>query len=119
MMELVVRSAKRDEPYPFALQRQIVATARELLADNISVTEAARRITGPATELGKAHDAPFVTFLGIDSETDVFPLGDVRDRWNPSALQKQDAERVRYEAMVRAPALEACREILRIFGAGE
>ena len=119
MTELGVRSAKRNEPYAFALQRQIVAAARELLAGSISVTEAARCITGPATELGKAHDPPFVTFLGIDSETDVFPLGDVRDRWNPSALQKQDAERARYEAVVRAPALEACREILRIFGAAE
>jgi hypothetical protein len=119
MRELVVRSAKRDEPYPFALQRQIVATAHELLAGSISVTEAARRITGLATELGKVHDPPFVTFLGIESETDVFPLGDVRDRWNPSALQKQDAGRMRYEAVVRATALEACREILRIFGAGE
>ncbi len=105
--------AERDEPYQLALQHQIAAAARELLSGSISITEAARRIMGPAYELGSALEEPFVTFLGIDSETDAFPLGAVRDHWNPEALQRQDAERGRYESSVRDRALKACRELLQ------
>jgi hypothetical protein len=105
--------AKREEPYRLALQQQITAAAQELLNGNISVTEAARRIIGPAYELGSAVEEPFATFLSIDSETDAFPLGTVRERWSQSGLQRQDAERAHYEAAVRERAMEACREILR------
>lgn len=105
--------AKPDEPYRLALQQQITAAARELLSGGISVTEAARRIIGPAYELGSALEEPFATFLGIDSETDAFPLGTVRERWSPGALQRQDAERARYETAIRDRALSACRELLR------
>jgi hypothetical protein len=105
--------AEPDVPYRLALQHQIVEAARELLGGNISVTEAARRIIGPAYELGSALEEPFATFLGIDSETDAFPLGAVRQRWSPDALQRQDAERACYETAIRDRALEACREILR------
>lgn len=112
-----VNRPKPDEPYRLALQQQITAAARELLTGSISITEAARRIIGPAYELGSAIEEPFATFLGIDSETDAFPLGTVRDLWSPSGLQRQDAERARYETKVRERALEACREILRRFEA--
>ena len=105
--------AKPDEPYRLALQQQITAAAQELLKGSISVTEAARRIIGPAYELGSATDEPFATFLSIDSETDAFPLGTVRERWSQSGLQRQDTERAQYELAVRDRALEACREILR------
>lgn len=108
-----MNQAKRDEPYRLALQQQITEAARELLSGNISITEATRRIMGPAYELGNAVEEPFATFLAIDSETDAFPLGNVRDLWSSSGLQRQDAERARYETAVRERALEACREILR------
>lgn len=105
--------AKPDEPYRLALQQQITAAARELLSGTISITEAARRIMGPAYELGSALEEPFATFLGIDSETDAFPLGTVREHWSPGALQRQDVERARYETAIRDRALGACRKILR------
>jgi|SRR5579862_8243238 len=105
--------AKPDEPYRLALEHQIAEAARDLLGGSVSVTEAARRIIGPAYELGSALEEPFKTFLGIDSETDAFPLGTVRERWSPGALQRQDADRERYETIVRDRALKACREILR------
>src|SRR5262249_11051365 len=90
--------AKPDDSYRLALQQQSAAAAQELLNGKISVTEAARRIIGPAYELGSAVEEPFATFLNIDSETDAFPLGTVRERWSQSGLQRQDAERAHYEA---------------------
>jgi len=112
-----MNQAKRDDLYRMALEHQVVDAARDLLGGRICVTEAARQITGPAHELGSALDEPFATFLGIDSETDAFPLGAVREHWSPTALQRQDAERARYEAAMRNCALEGCREILRRFDA--
>jgi hypothetical protein len=102
-----------DEPHRLELHQQVVATARDFLVGNISVTEAARRLVGLAHELGAAFEDPFLTFVGIDSETDTFPLGEVRNNWNPDALLKEDAEREFYEASVRERALEAAGEILQ------
>lgn len=104
--------ADRDEPYRIALRRHIVVAAHDLLASRISVTEAARGIAAAARKLGNALEEPFVTFVGIDSETDSFPLGSLRERWNGAALEKQDTQRERYEGIVHERALEACREIL-------
>ncbi len=39
----------------------------------------------------------FDPFVAMDSETDGFPLGTVRDHWSESALSKADAERLALE----------------------
>jgi len=50
--------------------------------------------------------------IGIESETDDLPIGEVRQLWAPSALEEKDLEIVRCEALYRDEVLAVCRRIL-------
>ena len=99
--------------YLSSLHRRIVAAAEGALSGTLSITEAARDLTAIGHELNLSFEKPFLVFVGIASETDEFPLGAVRDRWNPVKLLKLDAERIQYEDRVRSTVDAACTELLR------
>ena len=79
---------------------------------SVGIVEAARTLTGISVALGTENEEPFISFQGIDSETDDFPLGDVRAHWNPDALAREDAKRERYEAAVRERVIEYCQMLI-------
>lgn len=98
--------------YRVSLHREIVATAQGVLDGSIGIVDAARVLAGVSFALGAENDEPFISFQGIDSETDHYPLGEVRARWNPDALAREDAERERYEATIREDVKEDCRVLI-------
>jgi hypothetical protein len=49
-----------------------------LLTERISVTEGCRRVSRLAFDLNQRSNKLFVPFVGVDSETDGFPLGELR-----------------------------------------
>jgi hypothetical protein len=49
--------------------------------------------------------------IGIESETDNLPVGEVRKLWAPDALRVKDFEIVRCEELYRPRFLEACKRI--------
>jgi len=51
----------------------------------------------------------------VDSETDHFPIGDVRQHWASERLKKMDSEMQSYLDDVKSDILAACREIVRAF----
>ena len=50
--------------------------------------------------------------MGIASETDDLPVGEVRTLWASSALKEKDVEIARAEELYRADFLETCRRIV-------
>lgn len=98
--------------YRVSLYREILAAARGVLDGTVGMVDAARTLTSISYALGVENDEPFISFRGIDSETDDYPLGDVRARWNPAALAREDAKRERYEEEVRESVKEGCRALL-------
>lgn len=54
----------------------------------------------------------FLPFVAFDSETDTRPVGPVRARWAPAALQREDAERIEFENLCRAGLMKAAKELL-------
>ena len=58
------------------------------------------------------HDPDFLLFVGIDSETDHLPVGDVRQHWAPVALASKDEEIRSAEAFYRDDAIAACKALL-------
>jgi hypothetical protein len=63
---------------------------------------------GSSTE----HDNDVLVFVGIDSESDHFPLGDVRRHWSAEALKAKDEELKNYELRVRERAFRACESFI-------
>jgi len=51
------------------------------------------------------------TLAAFDSETDHYPVGEVRDRWNSEAIKGLDAELVDYIQRIR-PHLEEALQVL-------
>jgi len=57
-------------------------------------------------------DEDYSIFLGIESETDHLPVGDVRRHWSPEALSQKDIEIQEVETFFRERALKAARALI-------
>jgi len=60
----------------------------------------------------QAIDEDYTVFLGIESETDHLPVGDVRRHWSAEALAQKDVEIEAAEAFFRERALNAARGVI-------
>jgi hypothetical protein len=100
-----------------ASNRQKVARiAQDILDGGIGVIEASRLLSPLRFGVGGDEwDPDFLTFVGIDSETDDLPIGPTRQHWAPDALAKKDAEIARCEALYREPAREAASHLVARF----
>jgi hypothetical protein len=92
--------------------KALVDVLGDLLGNRIGVTEACRTIADLGRTLGEGDNDLFLPFVGFDSETDSFPLGQVRERWASTVLRAQDEERIRYEELCRPWLLDAARKLL-------
>jgi hypothetical protein len=101
-----------------ATNRQKVAQiAQGILDSRIGIIAGARQIRvfcGGHLGLDE-QDPDLSTFIGIDSETDDLPIGDVRQYWAAHALVQKDLEIERCEARYREAALEAASHLVTRF----
>ena len=97
--------------------RRLVARAKELIEERITVLETARWITKHRHWFRPENDPDFLTFTAIDSETDHLPLGTVRQHWASDALKTKDIEIQRAETQFRPQAIEAARNLIKKYGA--
>ena len=87
---------------------RLVAPCQGMLAGNVSFIEGSRYISG----LGKLsgldeNDPDILVFVGVDSETDHIPFGEVRQQWSELAIDanvKQWREAVEWAKLVSRSA---------------
>jgi tRNA G37 N-methylase Trm5 len=98
-------------------KQEIVAVARRILAKEIDPLVGCRSIVRHQDALSdeERRDQDLLTLVGIESETDHFPLGDVRLRWDPEALAHQDRQRAEYLQTVEGTLYDACSSIIEKF----
>ena len=92
---------------------KIVAVARNVLAGQVGIVAASRQLAAWRFDVGAEHDPDFVFFVGVDSETDHLPVGDVRQRWSPDVMRAKDDELRDFEASVRDEAFRVCRSLIQ------
>ena len=109
-------SQNYNEEHRQFLSRKIVAAAQSILSGEIGVIAGARQLCGLGHQIGADRDPDFLFFIGVDSESDDLPIGEIRKHWNPDALLDKDAELAAYEARVRERALTACRSLIEKYG---
>ena len=95
--------------------RQIRARALDHVEGRLGVIETARALCKLAFLTGLRDDEDLTTFIVIDSETAVLPVGDVREHWNEQALVQQDVEISKAESFYRPLALEAANRLVERF----
>jgi len=93
--------------------------ARAVLDGRTTVLEAVRALVSLAhtDAVADVEDRRFI--IGIESETDHLPVGEVRKLWASSALKEKDVEIARAEESYRGDFLETCRRILRTEVSGQ
>jgi hypothetical protein len=69
-----------------------VEIARGILDGSISIIAGSRQLRAFCGGHGRIDefDPDFLTFVGIDSETDDLPVGENRRHWGADALAKKD-----------------------------
>jgi len=96
---------------------EIIRVARGILDHSIGVVAGARLLSALRFRVSAENDPDFLTFTGIDSETDRFPLGEVRSRWSSEALARFDDERLTAEGHWRESAERACVSLIQKYEA--
>jgi len=92
---------------------KIAATGRSMLAGDCSYIEGTRLICGllDSARLDRLEQ-PFIRFVGIASETDEVPIGQVRERWHPEAKIKLETDWGDAERYAKTSGEPACRQAL-------
>ena len=85
--------------------------AKAVLDGRISTLEAVRELFPLAHTDAIADEAYRRLIIGIQSETDHLPVGEVRRLWAPEALREKDIEIASAEAWWKADFLQACKRI--------
>ena len=92
---------------------KVVAIARNILSGESGIVAGARQLVGWRFDLGAEQDPDFTYFVGLDSETDGFPIGEARSRWSADALKSKDEQLRAYEASVRNVVFRICRNLIQ------
>ncbi len=94
---------------------ELVAVATAMIEGRMHLIEGARRICALRHAVGQPENEVFMPIRAIESETDHFPLGEMRARCANDYLQRMDDEMNRYLDSARQDILSACKEIIRTF----
>lgn len=94
---------------------QLVAVATAMLEERLNLIEGIREICVLRHHVNDPENKVFITIRAIESETDHFPIGKMRDYCEANYLQQIDAERDQYLAGARRNILLACEKIVQVF----
>jgi hypothetical protein len=106
-----------DEQSRQEATKQVVETAKNIIAGSLSVIEGSRLLAGLRFKVcDDSFDSDFLRFVAIDSETDHLPIGREREHWGADALAKKDKEIKAAEEIYGEDVLAACRKLIQRFG---
>ena len=86
--------------------------ARQILGGKIGIVTGARELTRMRFPSRAESDEDILVFVGIDSQTDHLPLGEVRKFWNSEVLKAKDEELKQFELWVKEQAFTACKNVI-------
>lgn len=102
----------KNEEY---IRGKIVAICEAVLAEEIGIIAASRRLSALGWELFERRHEDFITFDAVDSETDDLPVDVERKNWSAEALKRKDAEIAEAEALYKKNVTAACRKLIGKF----
>ena len=94
---------------------ELVAVATAMLENRLDLIEGVRKICALRHAIGDSANDVFVPIRAIDSETDHFPLGEIRAQCASDYLERMDLEMEHYLADASDDIFRACKEIVRVF----
>ena len=99
--------AKRDRA-----RQEIACVALGILNGSVDLLAGCRSLVRLRIEADAPPSPAFDSIIGVESETDDFPLGDQRTAYSSELLARLDSEVSTYLDEVRPDVLQACHEIV-------
>ena len=99
----------------YYIRGKIIAICEAVLAEEIGVIAASRRLNSLGLQLLDGHDEDFNTFRAVDTETDDLPVDIERNNWDAEALKRKDVEIAEAEALYKDHVTAACRKLIERF----
>ena len=96
-------------------RRVIFDAAAGMLAGTLTYIEGSRKIAAARFAARLEGDADLLPFVGIDSETEALPFGEMRALWQAAALDALKPRIEEAEAWARGFGEPHCRNIVRRF----
>ena len=107
-----------NEEHRSTLIKECLTTCKSVIDGGTGIVEGSRILYSLGRDLGLQHDPTFISFLGVDSQSDHFPIGPVRDQWAADALAREDRSREEFENDFRESIIADCQKVIRMFGGG-
>lgn len=99
-------------------RQRMVEAASRMLAGTLTFLEGARQISDLRFDAGLSDDPDVLVFVCIDSETDDLPVtGELRELWEPSALERLRPRIDEAEAWARKIGTTCCENMIVRFEA--
>ena|ERR1700685_969529 len=96
-------------------KKALVGLARAIVAGTLNPVVGCRKIVRLRTQVFPQDLPAFDTVRAVESETDDYPVGDIRDRYDSGLLARLDESVGAYLRTVRPALLQACEEIIHQF----
>lgn len=107
-----------NETEILAARRTILKAAQDMLAGKLSYLEGSRKIVSAGTTARiDERDVDLLAFVGIVSETDALPFGEMRKHWQAAALDALQPEIDQKEAWAREFGEGHCKSLVERFSA--
>lgn len=103
---------EKDSP----VYREIIDTAQAVIAGRIDLVGGCRRLRTLSLQLPASEREPFLPILGFESETDHYPLGEVRSLYAEDYLDRLDREIAEYSQKSKSEIVAACEAIIARLG---
>jgi len=113
-LPLVVPIGNRVPEREKQIRVQILHVANDLIGGRLGVIAASRELSRFRRDVEPQLAETLLTFVGIDSETDALPIGEMRKEWNRDALEGKDREIAEAERFYRDSAMKAAAELIRL-----
>ena len=98
-----------------SVEAKIVRVAEAMIEGKMQLIQGCRDLCGFLSLTLEPERDVFLAIIAIESETDHFPLGDVRRECAPDYLKRMDGEMDRSIEDARVDILCACHELIQIF----
>ena len=100
-------------------RRTILETAQDMLAARISYIEGSLKIIVQQF-VARVDSAPeILPFVGIASETEALPLGEIRMYWQAAVLEALQPKIEQSEAWARSVGEAHCRNLVKMLSDGQ
>jgi hypothetical protein len=97
------------------IRAELVALAQAMIRGEFGLIEGVRRICRLRILIEDSDNEVFLPIRAVDSETDAFPTGTVRDFYIPERLRALDEEMNKYLSDAAPDILKACRRIVSTY----